>query len=210
MTTTCPKCHYVRLPTDAAPDYACPQCGVVYEKARPGINETPEKPDLAPMPSAWGKAEKSSMQIDCECCGGMQSFFAKACPHCGHPNQDAPNPLSVPAGVIAVAFGVSSIWAPYFAAPLLIPIAIAITVIAFANKSNATITIILPIIASVLIGLAAYRTYQTSQKISKAADEIAAQAKKSGQALFEFQERLRSEQARSQESLDQALRQLNR
>ncbi len=210
MSTICPKCHYVRLPTDEAPEYACPKCGVVYDKARPVTNISSEKPASAPIPSAWGKTERSAMQVDCECCGGMQSFIAKACPHCGHPNQDAPNPTSIPAGVIAVAFGVSSIWAPYFAAPLLIPAAIAITIIAFANKSNSTITMILPIIASVLIGLAGYRTYQTSETISKAADEMAAQAKKSSQALFEFQERLRSEQARNQESLDQALRQLNR
>ena len=32
MTTTCPKCGYVRRPEDSAPDYECPKCGVIYEK----------------------------------------------------------------------------------------------------------------------------------------------------------------------------------
>lgn len=31
--TTCPKCHYTRLPSDTSPDYECPKCGVVYAKA---------------------------------------------------------------------------------------------------------------------------------------------------------------------------------
>lgn len=35
MTTTCPKCAYVRQPTDTAPDYECPQCGIIYAKFRP-------------------------------------------------------------------------------------------------------------------------------------------------------------------------------
>lgn len=29
---TCPKCHYVRQPTDRAPEYECPSCGIVYAK----------------------------------------------------------------------------------------------------------------------------------------------------------------------------------
>lgn len=28
----CPKCNYSRKPTDTAPDYSCPSCGVVYAK----------------------------------------------------------------------------------------------------------------------------------------------------------------------------------
>jgi uncharacterized protein YbjQ (UPF0145 family) len=32
MTITCPKCSYTRQPTDTAPDYACPSCGIVYAK----------------------------------------------------------------------------------------------------------------------------------------------------------------------------------
>ncbi len=32
MATTCPKCRYTRKPTDTAPDYQCPACGVIYHK----------------------------------------------------------------------------------------------------------------------------------------------------------------------------------
>lgn len=32
--TTCPKCGYQRTPHDAAPDYECPACGIVYAKYR--------------------------------------------------------------------------------------------------------------------------------------------------------------------------------
>lgn len=32
MTITCPKCSYMRKPTDTAPDYSCPSCGIVYSK----------------------------------------------------------------------------------------------------------------------------------------------------------------------------------
>lgn len=32
MTTTCPKCSYTRKPTDTAPTYECPSCGIIYAK----------------------------------------------------------------------------------------------------------------------------------------------------------------------------------
>lgn len=32
MTTTCPKCSYTRKPTDTAPNYECPSCGIIYAK----------------------------------------------------------------------------------------------------------------------------------------------------------------------------------
>lgn len=32
MTTTCPKCSHTRQPTDTAPDYECPSCGIIYAK----------------------------------------------------------------------------------------------------------------------------------------------------------------------------------
>lgn len=34
MINPCPKCAYIRQPGDTAPDYECPNCGVVYEKFR--------------------------------------------------------------------------------------------------------------------------------------------------------------------------------
>ena len=33
MSTTCPNCNYVRLPTDTAPDWQCPSCERAYNKA---------------------------------------------------------------------------------------------------------------------------------------------------------------------------------
>lgn len=32
MPTICPKCGYSRKPSDEAPDYECPACGIVYHK----------------------------------------------------------------------------------------------------------------------------------------------------------------------------------
>lgn len=34
----CPKCDYVRKPLDKAPDYECPNCGVIYAKAEAAAN----------------------------------------------------------------------------------------------------------------------------------------------------------------------------
>ena len=32
MEIVCPKCSYLRQPTDHAPDYECPKCGIIYAK----------------------------------------------------------------------------------------------------------------------------------------------------------------------------------
>lgn len=55
--TICPKCGYTRRPTDTAPDYECPKCGVVYAKVAQAA-ELPEAwrdvrhvPEVAPPPS---------------------------------------------------------------------------------------------------------------------------------------------------------------
>lgn len=48
MSATCPKCGYVRKTDDAAPDYECPQCGVIYAKARP----VPARVVMEPEPDA--------------------------------------------------------------------------------------------------------------------------------------------------------------
>ena len=37
MSKTCVKCGYVRLPSDTAPDYECPKCGVIYAKAEAAV-----------------------------------------------------------------------------------------------------------------------------------------------------------------------------
>lgn len=50
---TCPKCGYTRKPTDTAPDYECPRCGVVYAKVlQTELPASPELPaPLRPSPS---------------------------------------------------------------------------------------------------------------------------------------------------------------
>jgi len=48
----CPKCDYVRLTEEAAPDWQCPACGVAYEKARQQQRE--ESMALLPPPSPTG------------------------------------------------------------------------------------------------------------------------------------------------------------
>ncbi len=45
--TTCPKCNYTRQPSDTAPDYECPRCGIVYAKY------SAERP--APAPASAGR-----------------------------------------------------------------------------------------------------------------------------------------------------------
>lgn len=35
----CPKCQYVRVSTDSAPDYECPKCGIIYAKFDPSVSE---------------------------------------------------------------------------------------------------------------------------------------------------------------------------
>ena len=35
----CPKCQHVRIASDAGPSYECPQCGIVYAKFDPAVEE---------------------------------------------------------------------------------------------------------------------------------------------------------------------------
>jgi hypothetical protein len=55
----CPKCGYVRLPTDVAPEWQCPSCQVAYVKARAragdsaaagSASNSPKSPELSPAP----------------------------------------------------------------------------------------------------------------------------------------------------------------
>lgn len=58
----CPKCHYARKPTDTAPDWQCPACGIAYIKVEPSA----AKPDVAPSapthsaPTAEGSSDSPS------------------------------------------------------------------------------------------------------------------------------------------------------
>lgn len=43
MSVQCPKCGYTRTPTDRAPDYECPSCGVVYKKYEAFLRRSAEQ-----------------------------------------------------------------------------------------------------------------------------------------------------------------------
>lgn len=64
--TTCPKCGYTRKNEELAPDYECPQCGIVYakfKKATPKedpITEAPKAPTPEPPPIDSQKKRKMS------------------------------------------------------------------------------------------------------------------------------------------------------
>lgn len=61
MGTICKKCGYERLPSDQAPDYECPMCEVVYEKAEADINRQ------MPMGASNGDADlylKATQEVD--------------------------------------------------------------------------------------------------------------------------------------------------
>ena len=50
MTTQCPKCSYVRQPTDTAPDWECPACGIVYAKYKPPVTAAAADMEKEPTP----------------------------------------------------------------------------------------------------------------------------------------------------------------
>lgn len=99
----CPSCGYVRKPEDAerAPDYECPDCGIVYAKYKPkassatppqqlvkcrkcGMFRTPEYcPHCNQAESGKGMAAKNPKLGSCKVCGKEVSRTAKVCPHCG-------------------------------------------------------------------------------------------------------------------------------
>jgi hypothetical protein len=39
VSVECPKCQHVRTASDSGPSYACPQCGIVYAKFDPAVEE---------------------------------------------------------------------------------------------------------------------------------------------------------------------------
>lgn len=60
MSTTCPKCKFVRPADTTAPDWQCPSCGVAYAKARAAIEdpqamEIPRRPVVEADGLPWGK-----------------------------------------------------------------------------------------------------------------------------------------------------------
>ena len=62
----CPKCGYVRLGTDLAPDWQCPSCQVAYAKARVqaggsvAAGSAPDSPRAPDLPRASKSAPRSA------------------------------------------------------------------------------------------------------------------------------------------------------
>jgi hypothetical protein len=51
MIKVCVKCKYVRQPSDTAPDYECPKCGVIYAKAEAALRGIQTAPPQDPPKS---------------------------------------------------------------------------------------------------------------------------------------------------------------
>ena len=103
----CPKCAYVRQPEDTAPDYECPKCGIVYakfdaaaeqrrqalverqrqareqEQEKLAARQAAEQARAEEKREAVSTEEKDSNTTACKACGGLVSWEAKTCPHCG-------------------------------------------------------------------------------------------------------------------------------
>lgn len=98
----CPKCQYERTSADAAPDYECPKCHVVYAKydaaaadrdaalrAKLAARAAPSQPAPVVAPTQTVNDKVTS----CPACGGIVAYGIKACPHCGK-TKPAPKPRS--------------------------------------------------------------------------------------------------------------------
>ncbi|SIQ95792.1 hypothetical protein SAMN05421829_108143 [Aromatoleum tolulyticum] len=107
--TTCPKCGYTRQSTDAAPDYECPSCGVIYQKFLEAQAKKRQQAEEQAARDA-GVAEAARKREDearvaeedkikanltsCRACKGVVSWGAKSCPHCGQRKPAGPKPVS--------------------------------------------------------------------------------------------------------------------
>lgn len=78
----CPKCGYVRQPGDTAPDYECPNCGVVYEKflQRQALMAAGDAGPMSVAPAVRGNGGRL---VPCQDCGRKISPAARFCPACG-------------------------------------------------------------------------------------------------------------------------------
>jgi hypothetical protein len=61
MGRRCVKCGYERQPTDIAPDYECPKCGVVYAKAEGRGGFDPHSHGVANQSSKATKEERGQV-----------------------------------------------------------------------------------------------------------------------------------------------------
>ena len=59
---TCPKCRYVRKPTDTAPDWQCPSCGIAYAKFGNSVVHSAHHPIDHPLAVSSGDDEVAEPQ----------------------------------------------------------------------------------------------------------------------------------------------------
>lgn len=76
IDTTCPRCGYTRQPSDIAPEWQCPKCGVAYAKAeRPSLQERKERFILTTETTLQGYEITERVEvISAECVFGMSIF----------------------------------------------------------------------------------------------------------------------------------------
>lgn len=104
----CPKCGHVRQQGDAAPDYECPRCGVVYakalartlsdeefEQAVAADRARRESQAKAMTPAPPETARERSHLVECEDCSAKVSRLAYTCPSCGRPFGGQASPVRV-------------------------------------------------------------------------------------------------------------------
>jgi ribosomal protein L37AE/L43A len=59
----CPKCHYVRVESDTAPEWQCPGCGVAYAKVEPTVETLTPKNESADVTASEPKAQPGSKAV---------------------------------------------------------------------------------------------------------------------------------------------------
>ena len=107
--TICPHCKHSRTDADdSTPAWVCPACGKkYYEKVEA------EKPKQV--------TTGATRLIPCLSCSTSISIAAKACPKCGHPNQNVTSSIGVLVGAAALILGIASLFLPYFVIVFLVP-----------------------------------------------------------------------------------------
>lgn len=115
MGYKCQKCGYVRQPTDTAPDYECPSCGVVYAKFE-ALQRTKQS-------SPVGLAKESAVQINPSSKAGRATSAAST-RNDGAPRQrfrglsGIRRAWLIGGGVLLILFTVSGVFYPHVKGPL--------------------------------------------------------------------------------------------